>query len=132
MKQYILTSLAVVLISGCTTVQKDTVTLEEAYQDAMHTSGVIARINDNQIKSAADLLNRELDSQIITLSEVMKNSKNTQSKERAEELLGNIASLRQQYPTNIAEKDPGYTNVETQVQPILDAALKKKLTEPVN
>jgi len=132
MKQYTLTILTIGLISGCATAPKDPTTLEDVYQDAMHTSGVISRINGNKIESATDLLNRKLDSQIITINELIKSSGNTESIEFAEELLGNIASLRQQYPANIAEKDPGYTNVETQVQPILDAALKKKLTEPVN
>ncbi len=88
--------------------------LDKAYHNAMYTSGILMRFEEGKDDSLRDVLNCRLDKEIIALSKATENSPETKMKDRAEQLMSNIAWFRQEYPSETAFKD------SVQAQNILD------------
>jgi hypothetical protein len=68
--------------------------LTQATMTFMH----ISYIDDGKIDDVKSLLNSELDSHIITLSQMLKDCPNTETQKHAQKCLARIATHRQKHP----------------------------------
>lgn len=96
--------------------------LEKTITDTLYTHGLVADLDKGNVEKVKQLLNLEIDTQILKVSEMLSHTDDEKTKKYGYEILGAIAQHREKYPYVLSESH----HLESDISNILRKALLEK------